>query len=58
MIAAPPNRSNRVNDMKGREPVSLGNLGITNLAAMKLPAFHHELRTCRTMDRTIDAAPA
>lgn len=58
MIAALPNWSNRVNDMPGREAVSLGDLGIAGLAAMKLPAFHYELRTCRAMDSPINATAA
>ena len=58
MLATLPNRSNRVNDMTGREPVSLGDLGIASLAAMKLPAFHYEVRTCRSMDRAVDATAA
>ena len=58
MIAVLPNWSNRVNDMTGREAVCLGDLGIASLAAMKLPTFHYEFRTCRAMDSPINATTA
>jgi hypothetical protein len=42
----------------GFKPIALGDLGIAGLAAVEHPAFGHELRARRTMDRAIDAAPA
>jgi hypothetical protein len=55
---AVPHRPNRVNHVLGLEPIALGNLGVAGLAAVEHPAFGHELRPRRPMDRAIDAAPA
>ena len=44
--------------MLGLEPIALGDLGMTGLAAVEHPALGHEFRPRSTMDRTIDAATA
>ena len=56
--AAVPHRPNRVDHMPGLEPIALGDLGVTGLAAVEHPAFGHQLGPRSTMDRAIDAAPA
>jgi len=56
--AAVPHRPNRVDHMPGLEPIALGDLGVTGLAAVEHPALGHEFRPRSTMDRTIDAATA
>jgi hypothetical protein len=56
--AAVPHRPNRVDHMPGLEPIALGDLGVTSLAAVEHSAFGHELRPRSTVNRAIDAAPA
>ena len=56
--AAIPDRTDGVNDMPRRQPISPGNLGIAGLAAMEGAAFGEQLGPRRAMDRAIDAAPA
>jgi hypothetical protein len=58
MAAAMPNRSDRMDDMPRRKPVSSGDLGVAGFAATKRAAFGEQLRSGGTMDRAIDAASA
>jgi hypothetical protein len=39
LAAAVPDRSDRMNDMPRRKPVTLGDLGVAGFAAMKRAAF-------------------
>ena len=54
---AVPNWSDRVDHVSCREPVTLGDLGVTSLAAVKHPARGDKVRPRSAMNRAIDAAP-
>ena len=58
LVAAMPDRADGMDHMPRRQPISLGDLGVAGLAAMKRAAFGQEVRPRRAMDRTIDTAPA
>src|SRR5262249_17017329 len=53
-----PDRSNRMNDMTGREPVSPRDLGVAGLAAVKHPALGHQIRPRFTVDGAVDPTTA
>ena len=56
MPAAIPDRSNCMNDMAGRQPITFGDLGVAGLAAMKRAAFPEQFRPGCPVDRPINAA--
>ena len=58
LVAAMPDRADGMDHMPRRQPISLGDLGVAGLAAMKRAAFGQKVRPRRAMDRTIDTAPA
>jgi hypothetical protein len=45
-----------MNDEFRRQPIALGELGVTGLAAVEQAALLEQLRPRRAMDRAIDAA--
>lgn len=53
-----PDRTDGVNHMPCRKPITAGDLGAAGLAAMECPALGQKLRPGRAMDRPIDAATA
>ena len=57
-MAAVPDRTDGMNHMPRRQPVSPGDFGAAGLAAMERAAFGEQLGPRRAMDRAIDAAPA
>jgi hypothetical protein len=57
-VAAVPDRSDGMNHMRGRQPVSSGDLGVTGRAATKRAAFRKQFGASPTMDGAIDAASA
>ena len=57
-MAAVPDRTDGMNHMPRRQPVSPGDFGAAGLAAMERAALGEQLRPRGAMDRAIDAAPA
>ena len=57
-VAAIPHWSDGMNHMRGRQPISSGDLGVAGRAAIQRPAFDKQLRSGCPMNRTIDAASA
>ena len=55
---AVPDRSDGVDHMSRREPITFGDLGVAGLAAVQRPTFDQQLGSRRSMNRAIDAAPA
>ena len=55
---AVPNRSDGMDHMSRREPVALGDLGVSRFAAVERPTFGKQFRPGCMMDRAVDAAPA
>jgi hypothetical protein len=53
-----PHRTDSVNDMSRRKPVSVGDLGAAGLTAMECAAFGKKFGPGRAMDRPIDTATA
>src|ERR1700676_5054643 len=58
MITAVPDWTDGMDDMPRRQPVTLGDLGVTSRAAVQGAALGEELRAGDTMDRAIDATAA
>jgi hypothetical protein len=56
LASAVPDRTDGVNHMPRRQPISFGDFGVASLAAMKRAAFGEKFGTGRAMDRTIDTA--
>jgi len=54
--AAIPDRPNRMDDVFGLEAITLGDLGVTDLAAVQHTAFEFEFSAGGAMNSTIDAA--
>ena len=53
-----PNRTDGMNHMPRRQPITSGNLGAAGLAAIQGTAFGEKLRSGGPMDRAIDAPAA
>jgi hypothetical protein len=53
-----PDRSDGMNDMPGRQTITLGDLGVAGRATAKRAAFGEQLRSRGAMDSAIDAAAA
>ena len=58
LVAAAPDRPDRVNDVPGLEPVAAGDLGGTGVAAAQRLALGQELGSGGAMDGAVDAAAA
>ena len=58
LAAAVPDRTDGMNHMPRRQPITLGDFGVAGLAAMERAAFGQQLGPGRAMDRAIDAAAA
>ena len=58
IVAALPDRPDRVNHVLRRQPVPSGDFGVAGRTAVERAAFGKQLRTGGAMDRAIDAAPA
>jgi len=56
--AAVPDRSHRMDDMAGRQPVTFGDLGVAGGAAAQFAAFGQQLRAGGAMDRAVDTTTA
>ena len=57
-VATMPDRTDGMNHMPRRQPISVGDLGAAGLAAMECAAFGKKFGPGRAMDRPIDAATA
>ena len=57
-VAAVPDRPDGMDHVPCWKEISSGDPGIAGFAAVECPAFRQQLGPGRTMDRTIDAAPA
>jgi hypothetical protein len=53
-----PDRSDGMNDMPRRKPVTMGDLGVAGLAATEPAAFGEQRRSRGAMDRAVDPAAA
>jgi len=53
-----PNRSDGMDHMPRRQPITLRDFSVAGLAAMERSAFHQQLRPGRPVDRTIDTPAA
>ena len=58
VAAAIPDRTDGVDHMPRRKPVSAGDLGVARRAAIERAAFGEQFGPGGAMDRAIDAAPA
>ena len=58
LAAAMPDRSDSMNDMPRREPVTLRYFGLAGGAAAEAAAFGQKLRAGGTMDGAVDAPAA
>ena len=58
VIAAIPDRSDGMDHVPSRQPISPGNPGAARLATTQDAAFGKKLRSGRTMDSAVDAATA
>src|SRR6202030_4316104 len=58
LTAAVPDRTDGVNDVLGRQPMTPCDLGSTGRAAAERSAFDKQFRSRGAMDRTIDATAA
>jgi hypothetical protein len=58
LAAAVPDRTDSMDHMLGRQPITPGDFGAAGLAAMERAAFGKQFRPGRAVDRTIDAATA
>jgi hypothetical protein len=58
LVAALPHRSDSMDHMARRQPISSGDLGIAGRTAAERSALREQLRSGRTMDRAIDASAA
>ncbi len=57
-VAAMPDRSDGMNHMLGRQPISFGDLGVAGGTTMQCAAFGKQFGAGGTMDSAIDAAAA
>ena len=57
-IAAVPNRADRMDHMRGRQPITFSDLGAPGLATAERAAFFKQRPPCGPMDRAIHAATA
>ena len=57
-VAAMPDRTDGMDHMPGRQPITPGDFGIAGLAAAKRAAFGKQFRPGRAMDRAVDPAAA
>jgi hypothetical protein len=58
LTPAVPDRTDGMNHMSRRQPIGLGDFGVTGLAATEGATLGEKLRPGRAMDCTIDAATA
>lgn len=58
LIASLIDGADRVNHVPARQTIAARDFRLTNLAAVKRPAFRQQLRTCRTVDAAIHTAAA
>ena len=58
LVAAAPDRADRMNDVPGLEPIAAGDLGGTGVATAQRLAFGQQLRSGGAMDGAVDAAAA
>src|SRR5579862_1826810 len=58
LAAAVPDRTDGVNDMLRRQPITAGDLGGAGRAAAKRSAFDKQFRSGGAMDRAVDATAA
>ena len=58
LAAAVPDRTDGMNDMPRRQPITPGQLGVAGAAAMERAAFGQQLRPGCAMDRAVYAAAA
>ena len=58
LAAAVPDRTNGMDHMRRRQPITPGDFGVASAAAMERAAFRQQLRPGRAVDRAIDPAAA
>ena len=58
LAAAAPDRTDRMDHMPRRQPITPGDFGIAGFAAVERAAFGQQLGPGSIMDRAINAAPA
>ena len=58
LVAAAPDRTDRMNDVPGLEAIAAGDLGGTGVAAAQRLALGQQLGSGGAMDRAVDAAAA
>jgi hypothetical protein len=57
-VATMPDRTDGMDHMTSRQPITFGDFGIAGLAAPECAAFGEKPGTSRAMDRTVDATAA
>jgi hypothetical protein len=58
LAAAVPDRTDSMNHMPRRQPITSGDLGVAGAAAVERPAFRQQLRSGRAMNGAIHPATA